>query len=308
MSLPRAACLAAAALVVSARQEPVAGLRRLAAEDRDLHRLLRVAEAIAGGAALPAALAAAGLLRRGEAAALAAAGPEALADGLARLAQAGAEPVPGERLARWLPLWAMLVATLPSLVIGAGVALASGVLYGGPLRTFGLWEPAPLLPGWLWLLQAGATLAAVASAWAIISGLRRTALWPATLVSVALERAVLLDDLVHAVRAGADADRLFLRWALLTGVGDEVRQARERCGGDLAATLVEVGVVPRDAERRADWPAACAATRHGRRLAAVALAPWLGAVLVIAGLAGFLTWGLAPWMPFYDLLQLQAVL
>jgi hypothetical protein len=301
-AMGRAECLAATALVVGARLEPVAALRRLAAEDPGLRRLARVADRLSAGLALPEALAACRLLGAAEARRLSAAGPEALADGLTRLAQGRAEPVPGELLARWLPLWAVLVATLPSLLIGSVVALIAGSLYGG------LWDVLSLMPeraapaSW-WFAQAGATLCAAAVLVAAVWILRRTPLWLATTVSLALERAILLDELVHAARAGADGALLYRRWALLTGDGGSVRHILERSGGDIATALVDLGVVPRDAARQPDWAAACAATRLARRQAAEALTPWLTALLIVLGLAGFMTWGLSPFVPLYQMMR-----
>jgi hypothetical protein len=298
----RAECLAATAMVVAARLEPVEALRRLASEDPGLRRLERVATRLAAGLALPEALAACRLLSAAEARRLAAAGPEALADRLTRLAQSHAEPVPGELLARWLPLWAVLVATLPSLIIGSAVALIAGSLYGG------LWDILSLMPhhaapaAW-WFAQAGATLCAVAILAAAIWTLRRTPLWLATTVSLELERAILLDELVHAARAGADGTVLYRRWALLTGDGASVRHILERSGGDLATALVDLGVVPRDAARQPDWVAACAGTRLARRQAADAVTPWLTALLIVLGLAGFLTWGISPFVPMYQMIR-----
>lgn len=301
----RAECLAATALVVGARLEPVAALRRLAAEDPALRRLARVAERLSTGLALPEALAACRLLSAAEARRLSAAGPEVLADGLTRLAQGRAEPVPGEVLARWLPLWAVLVATVPSLLIGSVVALIAGSLYGGLWDALSL-APQPAAPAVWWFAQAAATLLAVAVLVAAVWILRRTPLWLATTVSLALERAILLDELVHAARAGADGMRLYRRWAMLTGAGASVRHILERSGGDLATALVDLGVVPRDAARQPDWAAACAATRLARQQAAAVLTPWLTALLIVIGLAGFMSWGLSPFMPLYQMMRILA--
>ncbi len=290
----RAEALAAVALIMGARQEPVAALRRMAAEDPALSVLGALAQRCADGLALPDALVASGLLARGEAARLAGLSPALMADELTRLAQRTVQVPTGEVLARWLPLWALLAATVPSLLLGVVVAVIGGALYGGIWHTLGMRSPTHGPAIW-WFVQ----LAEVAIAALIVGGLwsllrmipyvRRI-----TVFSMRLEKAVAVAELVRSARAGINSLPHFTAWAQRSGDPVAVRAALAACGGDVTATLMKLGVVSATTDGRPDWDRAIAETAHHRLHAAQMLAPWLFAVTIFAGLNGFMSWEVEP--------------
>lgn len=290
----RAEALAAVALVVAARQEPLGALRRLALEDPALRTLAAVADRCAAGASLPNALAACRLLGRSDAVRLAGLPPATLAAELKRLAQRAAWPPAGETLARWFPLWAVLAATVPSLVIGAAVALVGGSLYGGVWHSLGLASPTHGPALWWFAQFAVAAVAALMAAggwWVLrrIPLVRRL-----TSFSRRLDKAAAAVELMCAVRAGHDARLQLAAWARLSGDAAAVQRATAKSGGDITATLTELGVLPRAPDGRVDWDTALAEADQIRTRSAVALTPWLISVLVLAGLHGFMTWGIEP--------------
>ena len=290
----RAEALAAVALVIGARQEPVAALRRMAAEDPALSVLGALAQRCADGLALPDALVASGLLARGDAARLTGLSPALMADELTRLAQRTVQVSTGEVLARWLPLWALLAATVPSLLLGVVVAVIGGALYGGIWHTLGMRSPTHGPAIW-WFVQ----LAEVAIAALIVGGLwsllrmipyvRRI-----TVFSMRLEKAVAVAELVRSARAGINSLPHFTAWAQRSGDPVAVRAALAACGGDVTATLMKLGVVSATTDGRPDWDRAIAETAHHRLHAAQMLAPWLFAVTIFAGLNGFMSWEVEP--------------
>ncbi len=168
--LGRAEVLAAVALVVGAGQEPIAAFRRFAHDDPDLGLLGDLAQQLEAGVALPDALVAARLLSRADAARLAALPPDVLASELTRCAHSTAWPPLGEVLARWFPVWAVIAATIPSLLLGAVVALVGGSLYAGVWRTLGLVESlqGPVLWWLVQLAEVAVALGAVSGAWALM--------------------------------------------------------------------------------------------------------------------------------------------
>ena len=297
-SMGRAEALAAVALVVGARQEPIAAFRRLAVEDPALGVLGKVATCCANGVSLPDALVACHLLTRSEAVRLGGLPPLTMADELTRLAQRAAWPPTGEVLARWLPLWAVLAATIPSLVIGAVVALVGGALYGGIWQSLGLASPThgPALWWFAQLADVVMAVLVVAGGWWLMR--RIPVLRRLTVFSRTLERAAAVADLVRSARAGRDDRSALHAWAQRSGDPAGVSDAIAGSGGDLTATLMTLGVVPRRTDGRPDWDTALAETDRVRARAAQVLAPWLIAVLVLTGLAGFMTWELAPLLPF----------
>ncbi len=201
----RAEALAAVALVIGARQEPVAALRRMAAEDPALSVLGILAQRCADGQALPDALVASGLLARGDAARLSGLSPALMADELTRLAQRTVQVPTGEVLARWLPLWALLAATVPSLLLGVVVAVIGGALYGGIWHTLGMRSPTHGPAIWWFVQLAEVAIAAliVAGLWSLlrmIPYVRRI-----TIFSMRLEKSVAVAELVRSARAGINS-------------------------------------------------------------------------------------------------------
>lgn len=294
----RAEVLAAVALVVGAAQEPVSAFRRLAAEDPSLGVLSEVADRCAAGLALPEALVASGLLARRDAAHLTGLPPAALAEELTRSAERIAWPPTGEVLARWLPAWVVLAATIPSLVIGAVVAVVGGALYGGVWHSLGIGAPTRGPALW-WLLQvadAALALFLTVGVWWVLC--RTPLLRRLTVFSRALRKARACAEVVLQARAGQDARTAFHSWAATSGDPRAVQQAFAACGGDVTTTLMHLGVIPRDGAGKPQWDVALAEVGRIRTVAAQALAPWLIAVLVAAGVHGFMTWELMPLKPF----------
>ena len=290
----RAEALAAVALVIGARQEPVAALRRMAAEDPALSVLGALAQRCADGLALPDALVASGLLARGDAARLTGLSPALMADELTRLAQRTVQVSTGEVLARWLPLWALLAATIPSLLLGAVVAVIGGALYGGIWHTLGMRSPTHGPAIWWGVQVAEVAIAAliVGGLWSLlrmIPYVRRI-----TVFSMRLEKAVAVAELVRSARAGINSLPHFTAWAQRSGDPVAVRAALAACGGDVTATLMKLGVVSATTDGRPDWDRAIAETAHHRLHAAQMLAPWLFAVTIFAGLNGFMSWEVEP--------------
>ncbi len=290
----RAEALAAVALVIGARQEPVAALRRMAAEDPALSVLGALAQRCADGLALPDALVASGLLARGDAARLTGLSPALMADELTRLAQRTVQVSTGEVLARWLPLWALLAATIPSLLLGAVVAVIGGALYGGIWHTLGMRSPTHGPAIWWGVQVAEVAIAAliVGGLWSLlrmIPYVRRI-----TVFSMRLEKAVAVAELVRSARAGINSLPHFTAWAQRSGDPVAVRAALAACGGDVTATLMKLGVVSATTDGRPDWDRAIAETAHHRLHAAQMLAPWLFAVTIFAGLNGFISWEVEP--------------
>ena len=297
IGMGRAEALAAVALVVGARQEPLAAFRRLAAEDPALAVLGTLAQRCANGVSLPDALVAGRLLTRSEAVRLGGLPQLTMADELTRLAQRAAWPPTGEVLARWLPLWAVLAATIPSLVIGAVVAVVGGALYGGIWHSLGL-APPTHGPALWWLAQ----LAVVVIAVLVVAGgwwlLRRTPLLRRlTVFSRSLEKAAAVAGLVRGARVGLNDRSALNAWGRRSGDPAAVRDALAASGGDITATLMTLGVVPRGLDGRPDWDTALAETDRVRTRAAQSLAPGLIAVLVLTGLYGFMTWKMEPLRP-----------
>jgi hypothetical protein len=292
--LGRAEVLAAVALVVGARQEPITAFRRLAADDPDLGRLSDLAQHLATGVTLPDALVAMKFLSREDATRLALLPPATLAGELTRLAQSTAWPPLGEVLSRWLPVWVILVATIPSLLLGAIVAVVAGSLYGGIWHSLGFYEPVHGPAVW-WLVQlaeAAVALGVVTGAWMLIR--RIPVMRYLTVFSLDLNRAAALAALVRDARSGCDTWRTLTAWIRVSGDPAGVRAAVAQCGGDTTAALISLGVVPRDAQGRPDFEIALCETEAARNRSAESLAPWLIAVLVLAGLYGFLTWEMEP--------------
>ncbi len=290
----RAEALAAVALVIGARQEPVAALRRMAAEDPALSVLGALAQRCADGLALPDALVASGLLARGDAARLTGLSPALMADELTRLAQRTVQVSTGEVLARWLPLWALLAATIPSLLLGAVVAVIGGALYGGIWHTLGMRSPTHGPAIWWGVQVAEVAIAAliVGGLWSLlrmIPYVRRI-----TVFSMRLEKAVAVAELMRSARAGINSLPHFTAWAQRSGDPVAVRAALAACGGDVTATLMKLGVVSATTDGRPDWDRAIAETAHHRLHAAQMLAPWLFAVTIFAGLNGFMSWEVEP--------------
>lgn len=293
-SMGRAEVLAAVALVVGARQEPVSGFRRLAAEDPALKRLETLARQCSAGVALPDALLACRLISRADAGKLAGLPPDPLAAELTRLAQHAAWPPLGEVLARWFPLWAVLAATVPSLAIGAVVSLISSALYGGIWHTLGLTTPTHGLPLW-WFVQVGEVVLAallVTGCWWFFQ--RTPFIRRLTTFSPPLARAAAAAELIRSARAGADTGSALHTWTRLSGDPAAVRAAHATSGGDVTTTLMSLGVVPRRSDGGPDWDASLAEADRTRTQAAQTLAPWLIAVLVMTGIDGFLTWEMRP--------------
>jgi hypothetical protein len=290
----RAEVLAAVALVVGARQEPVAAFRQLAAEDPALRRLGDVAMQLEAGQALPDALVSCRLLGKADAGRLAHLPPSLMADELTRSAQHAAWPPLGEILARWLPVWAALAATVPSLAIGAVVALVSGGLYGGVWYTLGF-RTIIHGPAWMWfaqLTEAGTAVLIAAGCWWL---LRRTPfLCRLTTFSYGLNKATAAAILVRSARAGLDIWPALNSWGTMVGEPAAVQDAIARSGGDATTTLIKLGLVPRKQNGQPDWDTALSEADSVRSRAAAALTPWLVAVLVPAGIIGFMTWEMAP--------------
>ena len=290
----RAEALAAVALVIGARQEPVAALRRMAAEDPALSVLGALAQRCAAGMALPDALVASGLLAHAEAVHLSGLPPALMADELTRLAQRTVHVPTGEVLARWLPLWALLAATIPSLLLGAVVAVIGGALYGGIWHTLGMRSPTHGPAIW-WGVQVAEVVTAaliVAGLWSLlrmIPYVRRI-----TVFSMRLEKAVAVAELVRSARAGINSLPLFTAWAQRSGDPAAIRAALAACGGDVTATLMKLGVVSATVDGRPDWDRAIAETAHHRLHAAQTLAPWLLAITIFAGVYGFMSWEVDP--------------
>ncbi len=296
----RAEVLAAVALVVGARQEPVMGFRRLAAEDPALKRLVTLAKQCAAGVALPDALLACRLISRADAAKLAGLPPETLAAELTRLAQHAARPPLGEVLARWFPLWAVLAATVPSLVIGAAVSLIGSGLYGGIWHTLGLTAPTDGPALW-WFVQVGEVVLAallVTGCWWFFQ--RTPFIRRLTTFSPRLARAAAIAELIRSARAGADTGSALHTLTRLNGDPAAVRAAHATSGGDVTTTLMSLGVVPRMSDGGPDWDASLAEADRTRTQAAQGLAPWLIAVLVLTGLNGFMTWEMRPMTAISD--------
>ena len=297
-AMGRAECLSAVALVVGARMDPVKGLRSLVAQDPALARLGQVADRCASGMTLAAALRAGGLIRARDAEVLAGLPPDTLAAALQRLAYAHAQTYPDENWSRWFPVWVILAATVPSLAIAAVVAAVSGTLYGGLWQTLGFTLPV-LESARGWFTQAAVVCAAVliaAVGWTLLRELPR---WLAflplqlrtlTRFSPRLAKAEATIDLLHALRAGRDPGRRFALWRRYSGDRKGVRQMAAACGGDAAATLVGLGVVPCTADGRADWDVALGEWEGHRARAAAALVPILVGLVAVAGLYGFLCW------------------
>ena len=302
-AMGRAEALAAIALVVGARQEPVAALRRLVVEDRALGVLMQVARKIESGVSLPDALVACRLIARRDAERLVGITPAILAEELTRLAQGIAAPSRGELLAQWFPVWAVLAATIPSLLIGAVVALVGGAMYGGVWQSLGLSQPT-YGPGIWWFVQVVEVLVAVLVIAGCWWGLQQIpVIRLITIFSHRLNRAIAADDLVRLCRSGADATAALAVWTRRSGDAKAVRQAAAASGGDATTTLMRLGVVPRMPDGRPDWDAALAETTHVRSQSAQALAPWLMAVLVLAGIHGFMSWELEPLKPIFSLMH-----
>jgi hypothetical protein len=292
--LGRAEALAAVALVVGAHQEPITAFRRLAVDDPDLRTLGDLAHQLEKGVALPDALVANRLLSREDATRLALLPPTTLADELTRLAQSTAWPPLGEVLARWFPVWVVLAATIPSLLLGAVVAVVGGSLYGGIWRTLGIVEPVHGPALW-WLVQLAevlVTLGIVAGVWMILR--RIPVVRSLTIFSRHMNRASALATLVRDARSGSNTGRALKAWIRYCGDKATVRSVIAQCGGDTVAALMKLGVVPSDTHGRPDWDVALAETESIRNRSAQSLSPWLIAVLVLAGLYGFLTWELEP--------------
>jgi hypothetical protein len=266
----------------------------MAAEDPALSVLGALAQRCADGLALPDALVASGLLARGDAARLSGLSPALMADELTRLAQRTVQVPTGEVLARWLPLWALLAATVPSLLLGAVVAVIGGALYGGIWHTLGMRSPTHGPAIWWGVQLAEFAIAAliVVGLWSL---LRRTPfLRRVTVFSRRLEKAVAVAELVRSARAGINSLPHFTAWAQRSGDPVAVRAALAACGGDVTATLMKLGVVSATTDGRPDWDRAIAETAHHRLHAAQMLAPWLLAITIFAGLYGFMTWEVEP--------------
>lgn len=299
-SVGRAEALAAVALAVGSRLEPVAALRRLAAEDPDLRVLDRVADRVAAGEALGQALAACRLVARRDAERLAGLAPEVLAAELARLGEDAATAPPGEILARWLPLWAALAAIGPSLAIGAAVA-AYGGWYGGIWQLLGVSGLLYRLPIGGWFAEAAfglAGLAVVVLAWVVvraIPGVRHLAV-----VARRAEEARQAAILIRAARAGRDAAAAYRRWARFAGDRRRAENELAFAEGDVTAALIEIGLVPRGAGGHPDWAAALAEADLRRAQAAAVAAPGLVVVVAAAGIIGFTIWGAEPMQQIID--------
>lgn len=302
----RAEALAAVALVIGARREPVIALRQLAAEDPALAVLTTVADRCAAGISLPQALADCRLVKPQEAAQLAHATPDILAEELTRLAQRTAAPPFGEVLAKWLPVWVIVVASLPSLLIGGVVAVVTGTFYVSVWDSLGFAGPHARVPGTFWLVQLVGILISAAMAAVLWSLVRHSfALCHISIFSRNLDRASLLDNLLRRVRAGGEWQRTFRRWRWMSGDARAVRAALDASGGDPAAALMSLGIVPRRNDGGPDWECALAEAERNRRREADDLTPWLIALLVMAGMGGFMTWGVnilvrdeIHWVPF----------
>jgi len=291
--LGRAECLAAVALAVGARQDLTTALRRLASEDTSLRRLEALARRCESGEALPAALLACRLIGREDVATLTNLPPAVLAEELSRLAQSQAAPLAGEVLARWFPLWVVLAATVPSLIIGAVVAIMTGSLYGGLRATLGL-APAVHASGAYWLLQVATVLAAAGiavGAWRLLG----TTPWLGriTCFSSRLERASLANRLLRSVRQGRNREHsraLFAAWADQCGDRWAAWEALEHSGGDVASALIQIGLLPRRQDGQPDWEVALAEAELVHRQAAASVVPWLSAVLMVMAVWSFVVW------------------
>jgi hypothetical protein len=296
-SVGRSEALAAVALAVGARRELPGTLNLLAREDRSLRRLKGVAKRCSAGLPLTTALRKSGLIRRADAARLQDAPPEILAEELSALAERRTRILFGEWLSARLPLWGGLVATVPSLALGAVVALMSQSLYGGIWQTLTA-TATPRGDARWWITQAcvvAAVTIVIALLWSllrVIPGVRGM-----TIFSRDLARAHAAVRLLRAARAGSSARvlrRLTRRWAWLSSDVAVVKQAVSDAGGDTTTALMLLGVIPRRADGRPDWHVALAEAERTRMRSAAELTPWLALTLIIAGLLGFFIWGEGP--------------
>lgn len=294
----RAEALAAVALVVGARQEPVAALRRLAGGDTAPSILNRVANYLAAGRPLVEALITCRLLRPCDAARLTTTEPELLAEELSRLAQRQVTPPFGEILVNWFPVWVVLVAAGPSLILAALVAAMSGTLYEGIWKTLMMQsmlrggELQPSLPGSWWFAQCGAVILAAALAgglwWILRQSLAHRGL---SLIAGGLDRAALFADLLHRLRTGGEHQALLKKWLWRSGDYWGVHTALAEAGDQTTTAFMTLGLIPRNADGRPEWDTALAEADKRRQRAADEVTPWLAALLVIAGVQGFFSWG-----------------
>ncbi len=286
----RAACLAAVALVVQAREPVPVLLRRLVAEDPPLRRLIRVAESCERGHSLAQGLAAAGLITASLIPRLDALTPAALANELGLLAQEAFARSPGELAADGMPVWCLLAANAASLAIGSVVALVAQAGYPGALAVLqGSARHTPV--SWWWQQLSACLLAAAALAacwWVLrsIPGVRRI-----TIFSTELERAINAHELVRGLRADPGSPRLrrwFARWRWYSGDRHGITRALAEAGGDLLATAMAVGLIPRRRDGTPDWDHALAEAADHRQRAATRLLPALLALFIAVGVAGLL--------------------
>ena len=293
--MSRVGPLAAVALVVGNRAEPISTLRRLTREDPDLRRLHPVIQALEAGHPLPDALRQARLLTRAEATSLSSCGAEALADALGRLAQAEAEPPPGGALLRWFPLWALLAGTVPSLGIGLIVALGGGGVYRGlfsVISPLSLAEPAT---GWWWCVQAGALALAALIVAGIAWGLPRVkGLWRFLPCDLPTARATALVDLLEDLRRGRPCQRSWKRWCWFSGLSEDATWGLEQMGGDHRATVMGLGLLPHRDDGQPDFPRAIASAAQAQAVALARVRPIATGLLALVGLVGLLGWS-GPW-------------
>jgi hypothetical protein len=289
IGMGRGELLSAVALVVASRQEPSQALRDLAEHDPALRRLSPVATAVGLGWSLPAALRDAGLINAATASHLAGLPPERTAAHLRRLASEDTgRPSPG-LLARWFPVWAVLAAVLPSLLLMSVVCLMSGadfpglyVLFTGRPPRGGMTEHL-LMQAWLLL---PILMACVAAVW---WGLGRMP-WVhlITAIDPASERARLTAVLIEDARSGRhDWETTARRWRWLTGTPGRIRQHLQLCGHDLGLALASLGHVPPDRDGRRDWQAADDEARGALHRAQAAGNAWLSAILIAMAITGF---------------------
>lgn len=322
--------LAALALVVGARQEPAAGLRRLAAEDRGLRRLLPLAARLEQGQELSQALLASGWLRARDASLLTGLPPEALAAELGRHALRRTRTSWGAWAQRHADLLLVGAATLPSLALALAVLITGSGRYPGVLGLFSAvmfsWPPPRELPAWqhllLHLLVIGLVGVVAVVTWRgfrRIPGLRWIGHGPRS-----LEQAARWAGLLRELRLGTPDGRRLEAWLDGCGGQGELRAAIATAGGDPVSALLALRIIPADGEGRPDWDLAIAEADREQERQGQHWQAWPLALAAVAGVIGFFAWNAnilpplrlnrllrmnAPWLDHYaqQFVQLVAI-